>query len=937
MSFRTSPQIPRLPIFLAFVLLLAACDDVLGLSVDDHLQKALEHRTKGDFQSSLLELKSAIQKDPEHAEARWLAGSIYLDWGRLDSAEKELLRARDLGRPWDELFRPLGEAWILQSKHGQVLKQIRASELSDAEAKAASHVLRGQARMGLKQHRMAIDEFRNALLQVPDYRPALVELAKAALLSGQIGRAETLIDQAGADDSGDIWDVNRVRADLYVAQKKFDLAETVFRDLVGQRSRPYDIAAQLGLAATLTAQEKFKEAVERLDEVLVTLPNNPYANYLRGIVAYETMDYATAKQYAEKVVALDPLHKKGIWLNGVTAQALGQEIEAERFFSRYLGMEPGDKAVRRTLGELQIRIGRSNEAVRTLSQLARELPDDPTAQVLAASAASHVGDLRSSKTHLERAAELDPESGAYQEQLGRVEIGLGELESGTETLERAVELDPTLNTAVVQLFLTYVQQEKLEEALETARHYKENNPESAAGYNMEGFALSLLGQADAALKAFVRAQEVEPGDWSSATNLADHEFRQGNVAEARRLLSTALERNPEHVPTMLRLAVLENSAQRMIEAQSLMERAIETAPEMLEPRVDLSRHHLGLGRPAEALEAIQPILFANRGNQLLNGLLRRIGTAELEADRPEAAVRAFQHLVDNASSDVTSHFELARAYERVGDQDRLLQSLNEALRIDPKHVPSRELEFRYLFNTGKMDEARERLAELRVSNPRNARLARIEGQIASAQGRHQDAVAAYETAYGLTEVNFDLIKLSEALIAAGQPGRVEPLTSEWLSRYPHDIETRAFLAHYYESADRVGEAEAQYREILDLAPDDVRANNNLALIRLAAEDLDEALILARKAQTSAPENPNALDTLGQVLLQRGEPESALGYFVQATERAPNSPMFKLHQAETLVRLGREGEATTSLQGLIDSHVDFPGRARAEELLKALGK
>ena len=80
---------------LVLVTALSACSD--SDTAQSHIDRANGHFAAGETSSALIELKNALQKDAQSAEARWLLGSAYLAMGDAVAAEKELSRAQRLG------------------------------------------------------------------------------------------------------------------------------------------------------------------------------------------------------------------------------------------------------------------------------------------------------------------------------------------------------------------------------------------------------------------------------------------------------------------------------------------------------------------------------------------------------------------------------------------------------------------------------------------------------------------------------------------------------------------------------------------------------------------------------------------------------------------------------------------------------------------------
>src|SRR3954462_14347561 len=82
--------------------LVTAC----GESPEALLTSAKEYLVKKDNNAALIQLRNALQKDPDLAEARFLLGKLLLESGDPAGAEKELSIASSLQYP-DEQVVPL--------------------------------------------------------------------------------------------------------------------------------------------------------------------------------------------------------------------------------------------------------------------------------------------------------------------------------------------------------------------------------------------------------------------------------------------------------------------------------------------------------------------------------------------------------------------------------------------------------------------------------------------------------------------------------------------------------------------------------------------------------------------------------------------------------------------------------------------------------------
>src|SRR6478609_3686536 len=73
---------------------ISGCDRT---TAQEHLDRAQRYVADGDLRSATIELKTALQKDPNLAAARLELGEADLAMGDFPSALKELERALDLG------------------------------------------------------------------------------------------------------------------------------------------------------------------------------------------------------------------------------------------------------------------------------------------------------------------------------------------------------------------------------------------------------------------------------------------------------------------------------------------------------------------------------------------------------------------------------------------------------------------------------------------------------------------------------------------------------------------------------------------------------------------------------------------------------------------------------------------------------------------------
>jgi putative PEP-CTERM system TPR-repeat lipoprotein len=279
---------------------------------------------------------------------------------------------------------------------------------------------------------------------------------------------------------------------------------------------------------------------------------------------------------------------------------------------------------------------------------------------------------------------------------------------------------------------------------------------------------------------------------------------------------------------------------------------------------------------------------------------------------------------------------LAQAYEQIGDGRNAGQELEKVLELDPDHVAAKFDKAKLLARTGQVESAESLLQDLKEAYPDNPSIAELEGKIALAQNRPQEAIALFQKVLETRQNNYLTIQLASAQWRTGEQEAGYTTLQEWLEKYPQDLLTRNVLANAYLTNNQLDQARQEYTAIVRLAPDNVRARNNLAWLLLKSGSVDEALPHARHAHQLAPEDPQVLDTLGAILLEKGQTKEALPLLRRAAERLPEDLNAQYHLAKAFARNGRNAEAQEVLDRLLAADQPFQEREKAQALLKELG-
>ncbi|MCL4202856.1 MAG: tetratricopeptide repeat protein [Pirellulaceae bacterium] len=287
------------------------------------------------------------------------------------------------------------------------------------------------------------------------------------------------------------------------------------------------------------------------------------------------------------------------------------------------------------------------------------------------------------------------------------------------------------------------------------------------------------------------------------------------------------------------------------------------------------------------------------------------GRLAMENRDPLQALQYFHAARQLAPDHAETHFQLARVYRRLGQLDRVRESLSTAWRLGYDVAALQREQWLVLAQTGDLKEAEPRLLA-RLSDPQETR--------------------ADEISEALVRGYFGNLRFSDA----------ERVLTAWQTDYPDDAEPHFLRGYFYEAFYRYKDAVAEYelglvkapgrtdgrlrlsgvlvrqedyaraeRELarcLDEQPLDLQVRTEWAAYLFAVGRGDEAHHELRQVLIRAPDNPEALRLMGQIELAAGRPEEAFRWLLPAAEKTPCDTSVRQALGQALQVAGRADEA-----------------------------
>ena len=908
---------------LAAVLLFTGCSHK---DVSDLLSDAKQYQAKGDHRAAALQIKNALQRQPDNGEARYLLGVSSLGLGDLPSAEKEFGRAMELGVDRKMVIPKLAQTLLLQNQYQKALDAI--GMLGAAEKPVAElEVLRGSAYLGLGKSTEARRSFDQALKIDPKSAQARLALARLAALDKDLPLAIARINEVLAVAPKDL-EAWMFKGEFLYEKGDSEGAIAAYDEAV--KANPTSVAPLVKRAAIQIVLGRLDLARRDLDAAGKMAPGNAGLLYLKAQLEFRGGKYREAREHLQEILRVAPDHFPSLLLSGAVELALGAFEQSERQLRRYLDRNPNDAYARKLLAATLMKLKQPQRAIDALAPALGKSPNDLQLLVLLGEAYGQAGKHGKATEFLQRAAALDPKNAALQTRIGVSRLALGDTKEGIASLESAVEIG-TFPAADFVLVLAQLGRRDFDKALQGALQLQEKQPKNPVTHNLLGGAYLAKGNIAKARQSFEQALALDPEYLVAAMNLAKLDLQAKDNAAARRRLDYVLSRDASNLEAMLMQAGMERSAGNAKAYVEWLEKAIKANPTAIQARGLLATHYLQTKEPQKALAVASDARMAGGSTAEAATLLGRV---QLALGDSVGAVDSYKQLTSLQPNSPIAHQLLGTAQFIAKDISGSVVSFKKALDLKPDFLEARAALAVVQSRAGRNEEALALARQLQKQQPKLPAGFVMEGDAQLADQKFAAAVKAYERALALGSNGLLEIKLHAAQSAAGKRKEADTRLMQWVKQNPQHLIARLYLAERYQSAGESRQAIEQYQIVLKQQPNSVLVLNNIAG---AYQQLKDPLALkyAEQAYKLSPEIPAVLDTLGWILFEQGEKSRSIELLRKAVSLAPSQPEARYHLALALLGAGSKADAKRELEAAIATGVKFPQQDKAQALLKQL--
>jgi tetratricopeptide (TPR) repeat protein len=371
-----------------------------------------------------------------------------------------------------------------------------------------------------------------------------------------------------------------------------------------------------------------------------------------------------------------------------------------------------------------------------------------------------------------------------------------------------------------------------------------------------------------ARRALRDARNLRPRDPNIYVVEAVLSFATGSPDAAEKSLREGLRVTPDDWDLQYNLGWMLASQQKYDEAIAAYERAAQLDPKSPHPQYGIAMIFRAQRKPNDAIRYFHSCLALNPADAQAHFFLAH---TFIDANDPASAAQEYAEAVKWSPDNAKFRYELAGQYVTQGQLDLARGELEEVVRLSPNAFPNAFVNLGTIYAMdGRLDKAESALRNAVRLDPTNAKAFTNLGNSLSAQGKFQDAIAAYQRSitiephapayYNLATASDKVGKTKEAIEADRQANALDP---------NHGLARREVGRRLFEQGQNK-DALQQLALAVKVNPDDPYAHNYLGVVLADEKRFEEAIREFREASRLKPDYKEAQSNLD--LAVRSQPE-----------------------------------------------------------------
>ncbi len=903
-----------------FSLLLTGCNK----SAEEHFIQAEGYLEQNDHPSAIIELKNAIQKSPELADARILLGRLYLEQGQFVNAtvqfEKALLTETDN----ISVYPLLARALYSDGKFTQLYDLVDAANVTPNSDAFAD--LRGIAALAYLQQGDVANARYNIELASEASRDAIYSQLGQAALEAQkddyrsaMETANELVKIAPSNP-----DIRLFLGNLYFNKGEFKQAGEAY-------SKAFELAPsahqyQFFITQAYLADKNYAEAEKIIDTLLTLSPQHPTVNAFKAQTRYVVSDFDSAFRHAELAIQNGSKNRFVEVIAGVSAFKLEKYEQANRHLKSIAELAPKTHFIHKMYALTKIKLGYIDDALMILDSVPLENEIDTDFLSYSSIELSKLGRNEEALELIQRLSESEMKTTGSNTTSGIIKLFNND-QSGVEDLKSALEQSPDSEQANVTLALHYLKQKMVDDAEQTIDKWLTLKPNNINALNLKATVELFKKHDSEAEKWLLKALDINPDYIPALSELSKLKARNDDLAAAYEYAFKAKSLSPFN-PVVARLfIVLSNKIEAYDRSIDLINTQLNAEPENIALIHQKALFEFSNKNYPQALTALTNITPVRRLPSTW-ALLADIYTAQ--EDYANAKASYLSWLQQDIKSPAP-YIKLVQFNDKIDENIQAMQFATEAHDKFPDEIFFPLAIAKLKAKLGQFEKALNFIHSLDSKQKKSLPFVGLQAAIYSSMLNFEQAIPFYDALYKMNPNFESALKLAVTYQKNGDTNMaINSLESAKTEVSDPNTAIVFKLAELYSNSEPQKAIE-HFLMVIEKFPNNVPSLNNVAWLFIQTKDIKQGCLYAEQAYSYAEDSYEVQDTLGLCYLKSSKYQQAEAVLSKAYKVQQESVDIALHYSEALIMNGKKPQAKVILES-IESN-DHTVKQKIDELLK----
>jgi tetratricopeptide (TPR) repeat protein len=473
--------------------------------------------------------------------------------------------------------------------------------------------------------------------------------------------------------------------DFYSNVKQFDKAIKNYEE--GMRSAPDDKAKaeyQKHLVVAYVAQNRKKEALDLVEQVLKINPKDPDALSMRASLALQggsREQIQSAVNDLNAVVAQRPDNFVVRYEAGRANLAKGDIEQARTQFQEAIKLRSDYIPPKLALGRIYLARRDFAKALQSASEILAIAPTNASAKLLRTSALIGSGDVKSARVELEALVKERPDGRDAQFQLAMLNFSERRFKEAEDIFTRLNKENPADPRGFMGIVETHMSQGRPAQALSMLQDAVRKSPDRA-DYRLAMANVAVrAGNLDMAVAEYGKLLEKNPQSPDVHLRLGETYRRRGDMDSAIKHFAKAKELSPNDPVASVQLAMMLEGTGKREEAKPIYEQILKVDPENA-----IALNNLAFMLADNGTDLDQALTFAQRAKQKFPAnpeIADTLGWVYIKKNLSDNAISIFRDLTAKQPNNATYQYHLGLALFQKGEKPEAKKALEAALRNKP--------------------------------------------------------------------------------------------------------------------------------------------------------------------------------------------------------------------------------------------------------------